>query len=43
MGIRYPWTILPAEQLLETGDWGQGFTTIKLSSEEEFDLIYRWN
>ncbi len=41
--IRNSWTILPAEQTFEIGDWSQGFTTIKLSREEPFDLIYNWN
>ena len=43
MGIRYSWTILPAEQTFEIGDWSQGFTTIKLPREEPFDLIYSWD
>lgn len=43
MGIRYSWTILPAEQTFEIGDWGQGFTTIKLPREKTFKLIYSWN
>lgn len=42
MGIRYSWTILPAEQTFETGDWSQGFTTIKLPRDESFDLVYNW-
>ncbi len=43
MGIRYSWTILPAEQTFEVGDWSQGFTTVKLPRENPFDLIYSWS
>jgi len=43
LGIRYSWTILPAEQTFEVGDWSQGFTTVKLPREKPFDLIYSWN
>lgn len=43
IGIRYSWTLLPAEQTFEIGDWSQGFTTIKVPREESFDLIYSWS
>lgn len=43
MGIRYSWTILPAEQTFEVGDWSQGFTTVKLPREKPFDLVYSWS
>jgi hypothetical protein len=41
-GITFSWTLLPDQGDFEVGDWQQGFTTIKLPRETEFDLIYRW-
>jgi hypothetical protein len=33
---------LPDEGEFSVGDWQQGFTTIDLPRESEFDLIYKW-
>ncbi len=41
-GILFSWTILPDIGEFAVGDWQQGFTTIKLARESEFDLIYTW-
>ena len=41
-GIIFSWTLLPDVGEFAVGDWQQGFTTIKLPRESEFDLIYRW-
>lgn len=41
-GIHFSWTLLPDKGDFDVGDWQQGFTTIKLPRETEFDLIYRW-
>jgi hypothetical protein len=41
-GINFSWTLLPDSGEFEVGDWQQGFTTIKLPRESEFDLIYKW-
>ena len=41
-GITFSWTLLPDEGEFAVGDWQQGFTTVKLPREAEFDLIYRW-
>jgi len=41
-GVDFGWSILPAAQTLEAGDWGQGFTTIKLPHGTRFDLDYSW-
>lgn len=41
-GILFSWTLLPDEGEFSVGDWQQGFTTIKLPRESEFDLIYKW-
>jgi len=40
--ITFSWTLLPDVGEFEAGDWQQGFTTIKLPREAEFDLIYKW-
>lgn len=42
VGINFSWTLLPDKGEFEVGDWQQGFTTIKLSPETEFDLTYKW-
>jgi hypothetical protein len=42
-GVPYNWSILPDDQTLQVGDWSQGFTTVKLPRESEFDLIYTWS
>lgn len=41
-GVDFGWSILPAAQTLETGDWGQGFTSIKLPHGTRFDLDFSW-
>ena len=41
-GVTFSWTLLPDEGAFAVGDWQQGFTTVKLPREAEFDLIYRW-
>lgn len=42
VGILFSWTLLPDVGEFAVGDWQQGFTTIKLARESEFDLIYTW-
>lgn len=42
-GIVFSWTLLPDKGDFAVGDWQQGFTTIKLPRDSEFDLIYRWS
>ena len=42
VGIKFSWTLLPDIGEFEVGDWQQGFTTIALPRDSEFDLIYRW-
>lgn len=41
-GIIFSWTLLPDIGEFSKGDWQQGFTTIKLPRNTEFDLIYKW-
>lgn len=41
-GIKFSWTLLPDVGEFAVGDWQQGFTTIKLARETEFDLMYTW-
>lgn len=41
-GLRDDWSILPPQQTLQPGDWGQGFTTLELPPGKQFQLIYRW-
>jgi len=41
-GILFAWTLLPDDGEFSVGDWQQGFTTINLPRESEFDLIYKW-
>ena len=41
-GILFSWTLLPDVGEFAVGDWQQGFTSIKLARESEFDLIYTW-
>ena len=41
-GIEFSWTLLPDTGEFAVGDWQQGFTTIKLPRETEFDLLYKW-
>jgi hypothetical protein len=41
-GVSFSWTLLPDVGEFSVGDWQQGFTTIKLPRETEFDFIYKW-
>ena len=41
-GITFSWTLLPDAGTFYVGDWQQGFTTIKLPRNSEFDLIFTW-
>ena len=41
-GILFSWTLLPDKGDFAVGDWQQGFTTIQLPREIEFDLFYKW-
>lgn len=41
-GITFSWTLLPDVGEFSVGDWQQGFTTIKLPRETEFDFIFKW-
>jgi hypothetical protein len=41
-GILFSWTLLPDTGEFAVGDWQQGFTTIKIPRDKEFDLIYKW-
>ena len=42
-GILFSWTLLPDVGEFSEGDWQQGFTTIKLKRDSEFDLIVKWS
>ena len=42
-GVVFSWTLLPDEGEFYEGDWQQGFTTIKLPRDSEFDLVYTWS
>lgn len=42
VNIKFSWTLLPDIGEFAVGDWQQGFTTIPLARESEFDLIYKW-
>lgn len=41
-GVNFGWSILPDEITLEVGDWALGYTPIKLTPGESFNLIYVW-
>jgi hypothetical protein len=41
-GIAFRWTLLYEAQTYAVGDWGQGFTTVKLPPGTRFDLHYNW-
>ena len=43
MGVAFRWSMLPDDQTFEVGDWGQGFTTVKLPPGTRFDLHYGWS
>jgi hypothetical protein len=42
LGSDFGWSILPAAMTFDTGDWAQGFTTVRLSPGAHFDLAYSW-
>jgi hypothetical protein len=42
-GIAFRWTLLPEAQTFQVGDWGQGFTTVRLPPGTRFDLYYGWS
>ncbi len=42
MGIAFRWTLLTEAQTYQVGDWGQGFTTVRLPHGTSFDLHYSW-
>lgn len=42
VGVTFSWTLLPDVGEFSVGDWQQGFTTIKLPRETEFDIIFKW-
>jgi hypothetical protein len=41
-GVTFSWTLLPDKGTFYTGDWQQGFTTVKLPRESKFDFTYQW-
>lgn len=41
-GVTFSWTLLPDVGEFSVGDWQQGFTTIKLPRNTEFDMIFKW-
>lgn len=43
LGLNYGFTIFPAAQTFEPGDWAEGFTTVKLPPDTRFNLIYTWS
>ena len=43
LGVPFAWSILPTEQTFQPGDWGQGFTTVKLPHDSTFHLRYSWS
>ena len=42
VGIKFSWTLLPDQGDFEVGDWQQGFTTIKIPRDSQFNLTYTW-
>ena len=41
-GVVFRWLLMAEDQVYAPEDWGQGFTTVKLPPETEFDLEYVW-
>jgi hypothetical protein len=41
-GVTFSWTLLPDVGEFSVGDWQQGFTTIELPRNTEFDMIFKW-
>ena len=42
-GVGSDWSILPARQTLQVGDWAQGFTTVDLPRDARFKLVFFWS
>lgn len=42
VGITFSWTLLPDVGEFSVGDWQQGFTTINVPRDTEFDIIFKW-
>jgi len=40
MGVGFRWSMLADEQSFAPGDWMQGFTTVELAPDSEFDFVY---
>jgi hypothetical protein len=40
MGVGFRWSLLADEQTFAPGDWMQGFTTVDLAPDEEFDFVF---
>jgi len=41
-GVAFRWLLMAEDQVYAPEDWGQGFTTVDLPPETEFDLEYVW-
>ena len=41
-GVTFSWTLLPDVGEFSVGDWQQGFTTVQLPRNTEFDMIFKW-
>lgn len=41
-GVDFSYSLLPAAQTFEPGDWGQGMITVKLPRNTVFDFTYSW-
>lgn len=41
-GVTFRWLLMAENQVYAPADWGQGFTTVKLPPETDFDLEYSW-
>jgi hypothetical protein len=40
MGVGFRWSMLADEQTFAPGDWMQGFTTVELAPDSEFDFVF---
>jgi len=40
MGVGFRWSMLADEQNFAPGDWMQGFTTVELEPDSEFDFVF---
>ena len=41
-GVAFRWLLMAEDQVYAPEDWGQGFTTVALPPDTEFDLEYVW-